>query len=101
LSESEEKISETLRYWWSFINNHASWASAPPQVILVGSHADKVKDSGGSVQEKMSQMSALLKRLPTSVCFAGQVALDCRDESKQPPQTFIFLKYELEPPSWT
>jgi len=41
MSESE-KISETLRYWWSFINNHGSRASAPPQVILVGSHADKV-----------------------------------------------------------
>ena len=25
MSESEEKISETLRYWWSFINNHAAW----------------------------------------------------------------------------
>jgi len=77
MCESEEKICETLRYWWSFINNHAAQASAPPQVILVGSHADKVKAMGGSVREKMSQVSALLKCLLTSFYFAGQVALDC------------------------
>ena len=29
LSESEEKISQTLRYWWSFIDNHAARSSAP------------------------------------------------------------------------
>ena len=91
ISESEEKISETLRYWWSFINNHAARASAPPQVILVGSHADKVKARGGNVQEKMSQMSSLLKRLPTSFCFAGQVALDCRDPASSKLSIFCSL----------
>ena len=91
MSESEEKISETLRYWWSFINNHAARASAPPQVILVGSHADKVKAMGGSAQEKMSQMSTLLKHLPTSFHFAGQVALDCRDPASKELQLFCSL----------
>ena len=91
MSESEEKISETLRYWWSFINNHAAQASAPPQVILVGSHADKVKARGGSVQENMSQVSALLKCLPTSFYFAGQVALDCRDPASSELRLFCSL----------
>ena len=91
MSESEEKISETLRYWWSFINNHAARASALPQVILVGSHADKVKARGESVQEKMSQVSALLQRLPTSFCFAGQVGLDCRDPASRKLQLFCSL----------
>ena len=88
MSESEEKVNETLRYWWSFINNHAARASAPPQVILVGSHADKLK---GSVQEKMFQMSALLKCLPTSFDFAGQVALDCRDPASRELRLFSSL----------
>ena len=91
MSESEVKISETLRYWWSFINNHAARASAPPQVILVGSHADKVKARGGRVQEKMSQVSAFLRRLPTSFYFAGQVALDCRDPASRELQLFRSL----------
>ena len=91
ISESEEKISETLRYWWSFINNHAERANSPPQVILVGSHADKVKASGGSVEEKVSQMFALIKRLPNSIYFAGQVALDCRDPVSRELQLFCSL----------
>ena len=43
MSDSEEKVNKALRYWWSFINNHAARSNAPPQVIPVGSHADKVK----------------------------------------------------------
>jgi len=91
ISESEEKISETLRYWWSFINNHAARASARPQVILVGSHADKVKSRGGIVQEKISQISALLQHLPTSFHFAGQIALDCRDPASGELQLFCSM----------
>ena len=51
LSESDDKIMERLKYWWSFIDNHATRSTAPPYVILVGSHADVVKASGGSAQE--------------------------------------------------
>ena len=88
MSESEEKISETLRYWWSFINNLAARGSAPPQVILVGSHADKVKARHKSVKEMMSQMSALLK---SSFQFAGQVGLDCRDIASSELRLFCSL----------
>ena len=91
MSESKEKISETLRYWWSFIDNLAAWASTPPKVILVGSHADKVKSRGGNVQQSLSQMSALLKHLPASFYFAGQVALDCRDPASRKLRLFRSL----------
>ena len=91
LSESEEKISQTLRYWWSFIDNHAGQSSAPPQVILVGSHADVVKSTGRSVPEKMNQISALLKQLPASFHFTGQVALDCRDPASKNLRLFCSL----------
>ena len=91
LSESKEKISQTLRYWWSFIDNHAARSNAPPQVVLVGSHADKVKSTGGSVQENMTQMSDILKKLPASFSFAGQVALDCRDPASKKLQLFCSI----------
>ena len=91
LSESEEKISQTLRYWWSFIDNHAARSSAPPQVILAGSHADVVKSTGKSVHKKMTRMSALLKKLPASFHFAGQVALDCRDPASKELKLFCTL----------
>ena len=91
LSESEEKISQTLHYWWSFIDNHAAWSSAPPQVILVGSHADVVKSTGKSVKEKMTHISALLKKLPASFNFAARVALDCRDPASRELRHFCSL----------
>ena len=91
LSESEEKISQTLRYWWSFIDNHAARCSAPPQVILVGSHADRVKSAGKSVKEKMTHISVLLKKLPAAFHFAGQVALDSRDPASRELQHFCSL----------
>ena len=91
LSESDEKISQTLRYWWSFIDNHAAQTSAPPEVILVGSHADVVASTGGSVQERMAHMSDLLKQLQASFHFAGLVALDCRDPASRKLQRFCSL----------
>ena len=91
LSESEEKISQTLRYWWSFIDNHAAQSSAPPEVILVGSHADVVKSTGQSVQEKMTQLSALLKKLSASFHFTDQVALDSRDPASKGLRYFCSL----------
>ena len=91
LSESEEKISQTLRYWWSFIDNHAARSSAPPKVILVGSHADVVKSTGKSVKLKVTQITDILKKLPASFHFAGHVALDCRDPASKELQHFCSL----------
>ena len=91
LSESDEKIIRTLRYWWSFIDNHAARSSAPPQVILIGSYADIVKSTGKSAQEKLTQMSALLKQMSNSFHFAGQVPLDCRDPASRKLQHLCFL----------
>ena len=79
LSESDAKIVEKLKYWWSFIDNHAARSIVSPHVILIGSHADVVKASGISVQEKMDFISSVLRGLSSSFHFAGQVALDCRD----------------------
>ena len=91
LSQTEEIISQRLRYWWSFIDNHAAQSSEPPQVILVGSHADIVKSAGGSVQEKMTQMSNILKRCPTLFKCAGQVAIDCRDPASKQLKLFCSI----------
>ena len=79
LNESDDKIMERLKYWWSFIDNHATRSTAPPHVILVGSHADVVKARGVSAQEIMLTISSALRDLSSSFHFAGQVALDCRD----------------------
>ena len=79
ISEEEHQISEKVKYWWSFIDNHAACATAPPHVILVGSHADNVKSRGGSVEQRMSFLSKTLTKLSSTFHFAGHVALDCRN----------------------
>ena len=94
LCDSEEKISQAIRYWWSFIDNHAAQSGAPPQVILAGSHADIVKSTGGSVRKKMTQMCDRLKQLPASFYFAGHVALDCRDPASKELRLFCSLVNE-------
>ena len=79
LSEDDEKIVKQLKYWWSFISNHAAKANAPPQVILVGSHADMLISRGIKVDDKLSHLLSISKELSASFHFAGHVALDCRD----------------------
>ena len=79
LSEDDETMIKQLKYWWSFISNHAARSSAPPHVILVGSHADVLIARGDRVDGKLSQVSSTLATLSSSFHFAGQVALDCRD----------------------
>ena len=45
LSQCMEKISESIHYWMSFIENACSSAQGSSHVIIVGSHADLVKSS--------------------------------------------------------
>ena len=79
LSEDDDKMIKQLKYWWSFISNHAARASAPPHAILVGSHADILIARGDKVDGKLFQLSSALATLSSSFHFGGQVALDCRD----------------------
>ena len=88
LSESDDKIMEKLKYWWSFIDNHATQFIVRPHVILIGSHADI---SGVSVQEKMPTISSALRSLSSSFYFVGQVALDCRDPVSRELDQFCSL----------
>ena len=79
LAESVDDIVSKLKFWWSFINNHAAHAqTAPPHVILVGSHADVVKSKGENLQTKLERVTTAAKSLPCLFSFIGQIALDCR-----------------------
>ena len=76
LNESNNLISERLSFWLSFIENHCAKAITPPHVVVVGSHKDTVKALGKSLEE----ISSVVKNVfPTSLHFAGFVALDCRE----------------------
>ena len=80
ISKPVEEIREELVYWWMFINNHSKQATAPPHVILVGSHKDTVKKRGANVQRTMEQITDIVRDIPVSFQFDHCKAfpLDCR-----------------------
>ena len=80
ISKPMDEIREELVYWWMFINNHSKRATAPPHVILVGSHKDTVKDRRGNVQKIMEEITDIVRDIPVSFQFDHSRAfpLDCR-----------------------
>ena len=76
LSESEEKICESLHYWLSFIDNACSTAEGRSHVVIVGSHADQVTSS---VEENSSLLQTILAtRRVRRQEYVGCIAMDCR-----------------------
>ena len=75
LSESKEKICESLHYWLSFIDNACSTAEGRSHVVIVGSHADQVTSSA---QEKSSLLQEIAVRRVKRQQYTGYLSMDCR-----------------------
>ena len=75
LSESKEKICESLHYWLSFIDNACSTAEGRSHVVIVGSHADQVTLS---VEEKSSLLQEIATRRVKRQEYSGYLSMDCR-----------------------
>ena len=76
LSESKEKICESLHYWLSFIDNACSTAEGRSHVVIVGSHADQVTSSA---KEKSSLLQTIIAtRRVRRQEYVGCIAMDCR-----------------------
>ena len=79
ISKPIEEIKEELVYWWQFINNLSQRAAAPPHVMFVGSHKDKVRARG---EDPRSIIDMVLKDsvrdMQVSFRFEGSFPMDCR-----------------------
>ena len=76
MSESEEKICESLHYWLSFIDNACSTAEGRSHVVIIGSHADLVTSS---VEEKSSLLQTIIAtRRVRRQEYVKCIAMDCR-----------------------
>ena len=76
LSESKEKICESLHYWLSFIDNACSTAEGRSHVVIIGSHADQVVSS---VKEKSSLLQTIIAtRRVRRQEYIECIAMDCR-----------------------
>ena len=77
LSESKEKICESLHYWLSFIDNACSTAEGRSHVVIVGSHADHVTSSAEEKQ-KSSLLQEIAVRRVKRQQYTGYLSMDCR-----------------------
>ena len=75
LSESNEKICESLYYWLSFIDNACSTAEGKSHVVIIGSHADQVE----SVEEKSSLLQKIIVNIKENEHrkYVECIAMDC------------------------
>ena len=77
LSQSMDKISESIHYWISFIENACISAQGSSHIIIVGSHADLVK-SLWELKEKSSLVESIAESRAKQLTYGGFVSMDCR-----------------------
>ena len=82
-----EKISESIHYWMSFIENACSSAQGPSHVIIVGSHADLVK-SPQELKEKSSLVESIAESRAKQLTYGGFVSMDCRESKTKEARHF-------------
>ena len=90
LSQCMEKISESIHYWMSFIENACSSAQGSSHVIIVGSHADLVKSSQ-ELKEKSSLVESIAERRAKQLTYGGFVSMDCRKSKSKEARHFRSL----------
>ena len=76
LSQRVDKISESIHYWISFIENACSSVQGSSHVIIVGSHADLVK-SPRELKEKSSLVESIAESRVKQLTYGGFVSMDC------------------------
>ena len=80
-NQTKEKVIESLNYWMSFIQecwgHNVDDSESKAHVIVVGSHADKVRD----VSCKYSAIEEVLTSPHSGLEYDGAVCLDCRKPS--------------------
>ena len=77
LSQCMEKISTSIHYWFSFIENACSSAQGSSHVIIVGSHADLIK-SIRELKEKSLLVNSIAESRVKQLAYGGFVSMDCR-----------------------
>ena len=77
MSQCMDKISESVHYWISFIENACSSVEGLSHIIIVGSHADLVK-SPRELKKKSSLVESIAESRVKQLTYGGFVSMDCR-----------------------
>ena len=77
MRDEEEKIRETVQYWFQFINNHSHASSSKTHLVIISSHADELPS--GESKKKARRVQSVVSNLNLdNITLAGQITLDCR-----------------------
>ena len=77
MRDEEEKICETVQYWFQFINNHSHASSSKTHLVIISSHADELP-SGESRKKAGILLSVVSNLNLENITLAGQFTIDCR-----------------------
>ena len=89
LSESEEKICESLHYWLSFIDNACSTAEGRSHVVIIGSHADLVTSSVEENYKSSLLQTIVANRRVKRQDYVECIAMDCRRANRRASRRLI------------
>ena len=90
LSQCMDKISESIHYWISFIENACSSAQGLSHVIIVGSHVDRI-NSTQELREKSSLVKSIAENRVKQLTYGGFVSMDCRQSKTKEARYFRSL----------
>ena len=77
MRDEEEKIRETVQYWFQFINNHSHASSSKTHLAIISSHADELPS--GESKKKARRVQSVVSNLNLdNITLAGQFTIDCR-----------------------
>ena len=77
MRDEEEKIRETIQYWFQFINNHSHASSSKTHLVIISSHADELPS--GESKKKAGLLQSVVSKLNLeNITLAGQFTIDCR-----------------------
>ena len=77
LVESEQAIIDSMYRWLTLVQNQCTNLKGKAHVIVVGSHADQVKEKGEDPQAKESIFAPIIKQFPKFE-FKEFIPMDCR-----------------------
>ena len=103
LSKIITTIEDELSFWLSFVSFHSKSSTNSSRILVIGSHMDVVKSSGGNPQSILQIIddtaSAFCKSTSTLI-FDGSFSLDCCHPSNVKQQKLpekLSLLYEQSP----
>ena len=86
LRESEQKMADSTARWMTLVQNQCTVLEGRAHVIVIGSHADILKENKEDPWNKEGMFSPVLKKFP-KLEFKAFVPMDCRypdtDQMKQ------------------